>query len=100
MQGLSQNHFEELLHHTEENILMGVVMTLIMMGDHIEIKGNLNKEGTKVRVGGHWIEKTIRIEDILEEDMQIKVEDPLIMEDLLMMEDPLMMGDPLMMKDH
>ena len=88
MQGSSRNHFEELLHHTEENILARVVMTLIMMGDHIEIKGPLNEEGTKVRMGGCWMEETIRIEDILEEGIPIKVEGPLMMEDPLMMETP------------
>ena len=45
-------------------------------------------------MGGHWIEEIVRIEDIQEEGIQIKVEDPLIMEDPLMVEDPLMMEDP------
>ena len=88
MQESNKNHFKELPHHTEETILVRVVMTLIMMGDHIEIEGPLKEEGTKVRMGGCQIEETIRIEDILKEGIQIKVGDPLIMEDPLMMEDP------------
>ena len=59
-------------------------------------------------MGGHWIEETIRIEDILGEGIQIKMGDPpgrggppdrnggpLIMEDPLMMEDPWEMDDIL-----
>ena len=68
MQELNKNLFEELPHHTEENILVRVVMTLIMIGDHIEIEGPLKEEGTKVRMGDYWIEETIRIEDILGRD--------------------------------
>ena len=70
------------------------------------IEGPLKEEGTKVRMGGHQIEEFIRIEDILGEDIQIKLGDPLDEEDPLMdledpliMEDPMMMDDPLMMED-
>ena len=38
MQESNKNLFEELPHHTEENILVRVVMTLIMIGDHIEFQ--------------------------------------------------------------
>ena len=93
MQESNKNHYEGLLHHTEENILARVVMILIVIGDHIEMEGPLKEEGTKVRMEDHQIEETIRIEDILEEGIQIKEEDPLIMEDPLMMEDPLIMED-------
>ena len=55
-------------------------MILIVMGDHIEIKGPLKEEGTKVKMEDPQIEK-IRIEDILKEGIQIKVEDPLNEED-------------------
>ena len=100
---LNKNHFEGLLHHTEENILARVVMILTMIGDHIEIKGPLKEEGTKVRMEDHQIEETIRVEDILEEGIQIKVEDPLDEEDPLIMEDLLEMDDILDIledKDH
>ena len=70
-------------------------MILIVMGNHIEIKGPLKEEGTKVRMEDHQIEEIIRIENILKEGIQIKVEDPLDEEDPLMMEDPLMLEDPL-----
>ena len=106
MQELNKNLFEGLPHHIEENILTRVVMTLIMIGDHIEIKGPLKEEDTKVRMGGHQIGEIIRIEDIQGEDIQIKVGDPLDKEDPLMnledpliIEDPLIMEDPLMMED-
>ena len=41
------------------------------------IEGPLKEEDTKVRMGGHWIEETIRIEDILEEAIQVEMGDPL-----------------------
>ena len=81
MQELNKNLFRELPHHTEEKILARVVMMLIMIGDHIEIKGPLKEEGTKVRMGGHQIEETIRIEDILGEIIQVEMGDPLEEED-------------------
>ena len=99
MQELNKNHSEGLPHHTEENILVRAVMILIVIGDHIEIKGPLKEEGTKVRMEGHQIEEIIRIEDILEEGIQIKVEDPLDEEDPLIIEEPLIMEDLLMMED-
>ena len=70
MQESNKNHFEGLPHHTEENILVRVVKILIVIGEHMMIKGPLKEEDTKVRMGGHWIEETIRIEDILEEGIQ------------------------------
>ena len=81
MQESKKNLFKELPHHTEENILARVVMTLIMMGDHIEIEGSLKEEGTKVRMGGHWIEETVRIEDIQGEIIQVEIGEPLEEED-------------------
>ena len=47
MQELKKNHFEGLLHHTEENILVRVVMILIVIGEHMMIKGPLKEEGTR-----------------------------------------------------
>ena len=76
MQESNKNVFEGLLHHIEENILVRVVMMLIMIGDHIEIEGLLKEDGTKVRMGGHQIEETIMIEDILGEVIQIKMGGP------------------------
>ena len=88
MQESNKNLFEELPHHIEENIYVRVVMILIVIEDHIEIKGSLKEEETKVRMGGHWIEEVIRIEDILGVGIQIEMGDPLKEQDPLMMEDP------------
>ena len=112
MQESNKNLFEELPHHTEENIWVRVVTILIVIGEHMKIEDLLKEEDTKVRMGGHQIEEAIRIEDILGEGIQIKmgdpleekdplmeIEDPLIMEDPLMMEDPLTMEDPWEMDD-
>ena len=76
MQESNKNLFEGLLYHIEENILVRLVMILIVIGKHMMIEGPLKQEGTKVRMGGHQIEKNIRIEDILEEGIQLKVETP------------------------
>ena len=73
VQESDKNLFRGLPHHAEENILVRVVMILIVMGDHIEIKGPLKEEGTKVKMEDPWIEEIIRIEDILKEGIQIKV---------------------------
>ena len=95
MQESNKNIFEGLPHNIEENILARVVMILIVMEGHMMIKGPLKEEGTKVRMGCHWIEEIVRIEDILGEDIQIKVGDPLDEEDPLMdLEDPLVIEDP------
>ena len=99
VQELDKNLFRGLPHHTEENILMRVVMILIVMGDHIEIKGPLKEEGTKIKMEGYQIEDIIKVKDILKEGIQIKVEDPLNEDDPLMMEDPLVMEDPVEMDD-
>ena len=98
MRESDRNLFKGLLHHTEENILVRVVMILIVIGDHIEIEGPLKEEGTKARMEDHQMEEIVRIEDILEEGIQIKVKDPMDEEDPLIMEDPQMMEDPLMME--
>ena len=93
-QELNKNLFEELLHHTEENFQVRVVMVLIVIGEHMKIEGPLKEEDTKVRMEGHQIEEAIRIEDILGEGIQVKIRDPLEEEDPLMIEDPLIMEDP------
>ena len=96
---MNKSHFEGLPHHIEENILARVVMILTVMGDHMMIRGPLREEDTKIRMEGYQIDEIIRVEDILEEGIQIKVEDPLNEEDPLMMEDPQIMENPLMMED-
>ena len=87
--------FKGPLCHKEGNIWERVVMILIMIGDHIEIKDPLKEEDIKVRMEGHQVEEDTRIEDTLGEGTPIKMEDPLEEEVHLMeMENPLMMEDP------
>ena len=73
---------------------MMIVMTLIMIEDHIEIAGPLKEEGPKVIMEDHLKEDATKVEDILGEIMQVKMKEPLMMEDPLMREDPLIMEDP------
>ena len=81
-------------HHIEENILVMIVMTLLMIEDHIKIAGSLKEEGPKVIMEDHLTKDTIQIEDILGEIIQVELEDPLMVEDPLIVEDPLMVEDP------
>ena len=69
--------FEGLQHHAGGNILVRVVMILIVVEEHMEIKDPLKEEDTKVRMGGHRIEEAIRKEDTLGEGIQIEMGDPL-----------------------
>ena len=69
-------------------------MMLAVTEEHMEVGDPLKKEDAMVSIGGHLIEGDMRMEVTLEEGMQIKVEDPLIMEDPVVMEGPLMMEDP------
>ena len=71
-----------------------IVMTLIMIEDHIEIAGPLKEEGPMVIMEDHLKEDTTQVEEIMGEIIQIKMEDPLMVEDSLMMEDDLMMEEP------
>ena len=73
--------FEGLLHHIGGNTLVRVVMILIVIEEHMEIKDPLKEEDTKTRMGGHQIKETIGIEDTLGEGIQIKMGDPLEEED-------------------
>ena len=57
--------FEGLLHHVEGNILVRVVMMLIVIEDHMEIKDLLKEEDIKVKMGDHQTEEDIRMEDTL-----------------------------------
>ena len=68
--------FKGLLHHhAGGNILVRVVMILIVMEEHMEIKDPLKEEDIKVRMGDHQIEEAIRIEDTLGEGIQIEMGD-------------------------
>ena len=85
---LNRNLFEGLLQYLEEDILIRVIVTLIMIGDLIMDKGPLEEEDNiMIEAEGHQIEGMTMGEIILEE------EDPLMMVNCLMMEDPLMMED-------
>ena len=73
---------------------MRVIATLMTV-DLVKIEDILGEgDITRKEVEDHQIEKTTRVEIILEE------EDPLMMEDPLMGEDPLMMEGPQEMEDH
>ena len=92
--------FKGPLCHEKGNIPERVVMILIIVEDHIEIKDPLKEGDIKVRMEGHQIEEGTRIEDTLGVGTQIKMGDPLEEEVHLMeMENPLMMEDPLEMED-
>ena len=94
MQELNQILIQGLPHHIEENILVMIVMTLIMIEDHLKIAGPLKEEGPKVIMEDHLKEDATQVEEIMGEIIQVKMEDPLMVEDPLMMEDPLIMEDP------
>ena len=88
-----QNLFEEKLQCLEEDILMRVTVTLMII-DYMMNKDTL--EGgdiIMIEVEGHQIEKITKIEVIQEEEHPQMIEDPLMMVDLLMMEDPWEMED-------
>ena len=51
-------------------------MILIMIGDYIEIAGSLKDEGPKVIMEDHLKEDATKVEDILGEIIQVKMEDP------------------------
>ena len=90
--------FQELLYHTEGNILEIVAM----ITDPTKVGDPLKEENIQVRMGDLLIEGDILIgiEDLLEEE-DILEEDPLMVADPLMVEDPLMaMEDPPVDKDH
>ena len=74
-----------------------------MIGDHIEISDPLKEEGPEIITEDHLKENATKIEDILGEIIQVKMEDTLIVEDPLIMEDPWEMDnilDTLEYKDH
>ena len=76
-----------------------MVMTLIMIEDHIKITDPLKEEGPEVIMEDHLKEDATQVEEIMGEIIQVEMEDPLMVEEPLMMEDPLVMEDPLIMED-
>ena len=76
-----------------------IVMTLIMIEDHIKIVDPLKEEGPKVIMEDHLKEDATQVEEIMGESIQVEMEDPLMVENPLMVEDLLMVEDPLMMED-
>ena len=76
-----------------------IVMILIMIGEHIEIAGPLKEEGPKVIMEDHLKEDATKVEEIMGEIIQVKMDDPLMMEDPLMMVDPLIMEGLLEVDD-
>ena len=58
-----------------------IVMALIMIEDHIEIAGPLKEEGPRVIMEDHLKEDTTQVVEIMEEIIQVKMEDHLMVED-------------------
>ena len=98
MQELNQILIQGLPHHIEESNLVILVMTLIMIEDHIEIAGHLKEEGPKVIMEDHLKEYATQVEEIMGVIIQVEMEDPLMGRTPLMVEDPLMVEHPLMME--
>ena len=88
MQELNHILIQGLLHHIAESILVMIVMTLIMIEDHIEIAGPLKEEGPKVIMEEHLKEDATQVEEIMGEIIQVKMEGPLMVEDPLMVDEP------------
>ena len=64
---LNRNLFEELLQYLEEDILMRVIATLIMIGDLMMDEGPLEEEDNiMIEAEGHQIEEMTMGEVILE----------------------------------
>ena len=92
-EGLYKGLFEEQPQCLEEDILMGVRVTPMTIGDHMMNEDTLEGgDSIMIEVKGHQIEEMTKREVIQEvEGHQI--------ENLLMMVDPLRMVDSLMMED-
>ena len=58
------------------NIWEKVVMIIMLIEGHIEIKDPLREEDIQIKVEGHLIKEDILIEDLLGEDILIEMEDP------------------------
>ena len=63
MQELNQILIQGLPHHIEESILVMIVMTLIMIEDHIEIVDPLKDKGPKVIMEDHLKEDATQIRE-------------------------------------
>ena len=51
-------------------------MIPIMIGDHIKVMGPLKEEGPKVIMEDHLTEDATKVEEIMGEIIQVKMEDP------------------------
>ena len=95
---MNRNLFEGLLQYLEKDILMRVIATLIMIENLMMDEGPLEEEDDiMIEVEGHQIAGMINGEVILEEEDPMMMEDPQIMEDPLEIED---IQDNLEDKDH
>ena len=59
------------------NIQEKVVMMIMLIEGHIEIKDALTEGEIQMKVEGHLIKEDILIEDLLGEDILIEMEEPL-----------------------
>ena len=58
------------------NIQEKVVMIIMIVEGHIEIRDPLREGDIQIKVEGHLIKEDILIEDLLGEDIPIEMEDP------------------------
>ena len=87
------HRYKETPYQGGGNIQEKVVVMIMLIESHIEIKDPLTVGDTQIRVEGHLIEEDILIESLLGGDIPIGMEDPL--EEDTQEEDPLMeMEDP------
>ena len=85
---LYKSLFEEQPQCLEEGILMGVIVTLMIIGDHMMNKDTLEGEDIiMIELEGHQIEEMIKRE-VIQEVEGHQIVNPLMMVDPLMMEDP------------
>ena len=95
---LYKSLFEEQPQCLEEDILMGVIVTLMIVGNHMMNEDILEEDIIMIEVEGHQIEEMTKRE-VIQEVEGYQIEDPLMMVDPQMMVDPLMMEDPWEMED-
>ena len=92
-----QEFVKGLLQCLEEDILMRVIVTLMIIGDHMMNEDTLEGgDVIMIEVEGHQIEEMTKRE-VIQEVEGHQIEDPLMMEDPLEMED---IQDVLEDKDH
>ena len=73
--------YKEPPYQEGENIQEKVVVMIMLIEGHIEIRDPLREGDIQINVEGHLIEEDILIEDLLGEDIPIEMEDPLEEED-------------------